>query len=697
MELVFLYIQEYRGFQKAEFHFGSRSAFGFSESRAVLQEACAGDPLPEAFWGENISNLTMLVGNNGAGKTSVMQFVIELFEEIIYETPASGDGIILLMEEQEIFFYATNPLAGVSVKRRDGSSDGIHALTSQRGKQALQSVKLMFGTAVLSQTDHRRAVRRRNDRYSFLYDCSVGNLIYSDAQKDVNGWWRGQNKEFSELDTYFTYELYKQIKFVFDKNQYRILQSMREDGYPVPVPQRLYIDVLMVHQIRQLFGKEAEDIDRILFPENTALFTSKHGRKGIAEGFADSEAFAYAFLRYQLSRGCVLSLLQSLARELTEENRRWLYEELRVRTEPQPEQKTEFLQALERFEYVVFRARTSGRLRPEIAEAFDACLEYYVAFLRLTEEMDLQKHFTFVTPPDWIAMAKEDQGSLRVAVRTDDSQWFIDFLKKYRYTCNPDYFLDFYWDLSSGENSLLRLFASLYHIFDSDFTDNRHGPYRFMNRDGEGNLVKCESMILMIDEADLTFHPEWQREYISMLTAFLPRIYPKECCRNIQILLSTHSPILLGDVPGQNVIYLKRDETNRTTVTDDSQHEGTFGQNIHLLFRDGFFLNNGTMGRFAEAKIRQLIKEIRQLGNQMYGEDREDVIERGLALLEQTYIPCVNRIAEPVVRRKLLWEIEELKRKYRRDRQGGELASLSDEEISRRIRLLRKEQDRRKQ
>lgn len=108
-------------------------------------------------------------------------------------------------------------------------------------------------------------------------------------------------------------------------------------------------------------------------------------------------------------------------------------------------------------------------------------------------------------------------------------------------------------------------------------------------------------------------------------------------------------------------------------------------------------MNNGTMGRFAEAKIRQLIKEIRQLGNQMYGEDREDVIERGLALLEQTYIPCVNRIAEPVVRRKLLWEIEELKRKYRRDRQGGELASLSDEEISRRIRLLRKEQDRRKQ
>lgn len=32
----------------------------------------------------------------------------------------------------------------------------------------------------------------------------------------------------------------------------------------------------------------------------------------------------------------------------------------------------------------------------------------------------------------------------------------------------------------------------------------------------------------------------------------------------------------------------------------------TFGSNIHTLFRDAFFLNDGTMGAFAERKINEI-------------------------------------------------------------------------------------------
>ena len=48
---------------------------------------------------------------------------------------------------------------------------------------------------------------------------------------------------FSEIETYFAYEQYKQIKYVFDRNQFGIIRKMRQEGYPVPVPDVLHIEL----------------------------------------------------------------------------------------------------------------------------------------------------------------------------------------------------------------------------------------------------------------------------------------------------------------------------------------------------------------------------------------------------------------------------------------------------------------------
>lgn len=81
------------------------------------------------------------------------------------------------------------------------------------------------------------------------------------------------------------------------------------------------------------------------------------------------------------------------------------------------------------------------------------------------------------------------------------------------------------------------------------------------------------------------------------------------CCQNIQVILSTHSPLLLGDVPQQNVIYLRcGGEGNHENVINRAG-EGTFGQNIHLLFKDSFSWNKGRSeslpGRKSMRRIRR--------------------------------------------------------------------------------------------
>ena len=115
-----------------------------------------------------------------------------------------------------------------------------------------------------------------------------------------------------------------------------------------------------------------------------------------------------------------------------------------------------------------------------------------------------------------------------------------------------------------------------------------------------------------MDEADLTYHPEWQRQLIKILTAFLPLEFGDCGLNSIQLILTTHSPLLLGDIPPNNVIYLKENANNINT----------FGQNIHTILKDSFFLKNG-IGAFAADKINrtaEILKDPKKIDSKQLSE-----------------------------------------------------------------------------
>lgn len=189
-----------------------------------------------------------------------------------------------------------------------------------------------------------------------------------------------------------------------------------------------------------------------------------------------------------------------------------------------------------------------------------------------------------------------------------------DFFEKYRCTCEPSYTIDFSWGLSSGEENMLRFFSGLYHIFETDrnsLLNEEHIIYTEINKKTRAN---CNSLLLFMDEADLTFHPDWQRRFVHVLTSFLPTIYPSKSIRDIQILLTTHSPLLLGDIPLENISYLWSPEVrNEEDVESLEPQEETFGQNIHTILKSSFFLENGTIGEFAARKINGLSRSLHSI------------------------------------------------------------------------------------
>ena len=69
------------------------------------------------------------------------------------------------------------------------------------------------------------------------------------------------------------------------------------------------------------------------------------------------------------------------------------------------------------------------------------------------------------------------------------------------------------------------------------------------------------------------------------------------------IIVVTHSPFVLSDIPRGNILFIKNGEN----VTDKMTIE-TFGANVNELLAESFFLSSGFMGEFAKKKIMSLVE-----------------------------------------------------------------------------------------
>ena len=90
---------------------------------------------------------------------------------------------------------------------------------------------------------------------------------------------------------------------------------------------------------------------------------------------------------------------------------------------------------------------------------------------------------------------------------------------------------------------------------------------------------------------------------------FIPQILPDKNLE-IEIIFTTHSPILLGDMPKGNVIYLTEESGKIQAKRNFSKN--TFGQNIYVLFQDSFFLDD-PLGQFASGKLQEILGDITKI------------------------------------------------------------------------------------
>ncbi len=113
-------------------------------------------------------------------------------------------------------------------------------------------------------------------------------------------------------------------------------------------------------------------------------------------------------------------------------------------------------------------------------------------------------------------------------------------------------------------------------------------------------INKDKLNILFLDEITLAFHPNWEKKIIHTFTKVFTQV-------KLHVIISSHSPLLISDVPKQNIIFLDRDENKNCKVVDGlKEKKQTFGANIHTLLSDSFFMKDGLMGEFAKSKINEI-------------------------------------------------------------------------------------------
>jgi predicted ATPase len=150
---------------------------------------------------------------------------------------------------------------------------------------------------------------------------------------------------------------------------------------------------------------------------------------------------------------------------------------------------------------------------------------------------------------------------------------------------------------SHGEISLLFLLSSIYSSIISILEDERNDHKEYFKN----------NVMLILDEPMNSLHPQWQKYFIYNLINFLKENFPDI---EFQIVLTTHSPFILSDLPKQNVIFLEKDEKTGRCInaTEKMKDFNPFGANIHTLLSHGFFMKDGLMGEFAKSKIDEIKK-----------------------------------------------------------------------------------------
>lgn len=230
----------------------------------------------------------------------------------------------------------------------------------------------------------------------------------------------------------------------------------------------------------------------------------------------------------------------------------------------------------------------------------------------------------------WICI--ENSKRLVIELTEENITLLKSFIRLY-YDMNSWGYYNFVWIngidedrrvLSSGEESMFKMYSRLYSIL-SDIDRDEIIKINKNNR----------NILILMDEPEIYLHPEWQTKLVSRLVEYFKEIFKEYM---IQLIVTSNTPFLISDLPRENIILLEKMHNFKIQIHEYSIIK-TFGQNIHTLLKDSFFMDT-TIGEFSRRKINEVIELLNSEMQEI--SDQKEKIQK-----------IIDIIGEPLIHNKL--------------------------------------------
>ena len=173
--------------------------------------------------------------------------------------------------------------------------------------------------------------------------------------------------------------------------------------------------------------------------------------------------------------------------------------------------------------------------------------------------------------------------------------------------------------LSSGEKQMIHAMSAI--LYQTGNIESAWG-----NKAKQAHYSK---ICLVFDEIELYFHPKYQ----TMLVAFMIETLQGlnlEKVKDIQVILSTHSPFILSDIPTSDILMIKDGE--QTQSEEDTE---TFCANVYDILNNQFFMSR-FVGDFANSKINDVIELLKS--ERALTEQESIKIKKDMSLIGDSFL-----------------------------------------------------------
>lgn len=601
IRLHYIWFKDYYTFHDQGINLSSKFSFSYNVTSGKLKVT---GPLNEKyvddFFGNNI-DVTAIVGQNGAGKTSLLRFIQSLRSgDMIYE------DCVIVCEKDSKFWAGRYYSDGRQPTRLSINGNSAANIVEIKDVQPEDS-RFPFGKDVrfIYMTEMFN-MQRYEAHDSDGDDLSFASILY---KQTTDGY---EEKHITNPVTRYIHRIIDwQLYFLSNGVEY-------VKQFDINYPPYIYVSPSYdTYAFEKLYMAVNSKGDKKIRSSGDSEY-DKEAKKLSKKWFGTSEN-----LKDEYAKAIVMNVISSFE----------------YNTDVSHEKRTTLYNMLERF-YSLGSGTWVSTVK--FLEEINKENEKYEKLLNENNDIiTIDKGRFYINAKPYIEFMKYLENVFEsqtlnhhilfdIKISTSDMTKIYDFVNEYRKCVLIVDFLSFSWGLSSGENLLLNQFGKLLHLLKKDSKGYYLSQCSYPD-------LPVKNAVIMLDEAEVSFHPEWQRMYFN---AFLNFIQKNICERgtHVQIIIATHSPIILSDIPKQNTVFLKYDDKTKRTICVNN--EETFAANIFSLYNNAFFIDESEIGAFAENKLIELVKDIHNLfeGTSIVSEADYKKVRNKIALIGDPYI-----------------------------------------------------------